>query len=55
MSSILTVLLVAFLLIGMTSNFVLRKKRRNIRIIARRQNVLNIGYVYAYLLKRVEI
>lgn len=55
MSSILTVLLVAFLLIGMTLNFVLRKRRKNIRIIVKMLNAMNIGYVYAYQLKKIEI
>jgi len=53
MSSILTVLLVAFLLIGMTLNFVFRKRRKNIRIIVKMLNAMNIGYVYAYHLKKI--
>ena len=56
MSSILTVLLVAFLLIGLTFNFCIEEKgEKNIRIIVRMLNAMNIGYVYAYHLKKIEI
>ena len=48
-------MLTAFLLIGMTLNFVLRKRRKNIRIIVKMLNAMNIGYVYAYQLKKIEI
>ena len=31
------------------------KRRKNIRIIVKMLNAMNIGYVYAYQLKKIEI